>query len=61
MYSKLRQILQLNAGTTGFYRVEYSNEMLTALLPDIASGKMPVLDRFGIASDLFALVRLKIF
>ncbi|PAV59165.1 hypothetical protein WR25_24593 [Diploscapter pachys] len=51
-----KEWLKLNAGTTGFYRVEYSNEMLTALLPDIASGKMPVLDRFGIASDLFALV-----
>ncbi|PAV64150.1 hypothetical protein WR25_01487 [Diploscapter pachys] len=48
--------IKLNTGATGFYRVEYSSEMLTALLPDIASGNMPIIDRFNIANDLFALV-----
>ncbi|VDN01448.1 unnamed protein product [Thelazia callipaeda] len=49
--------IKLNVGTTGFYRVLYSDEMLQALLPDFASKKIPVLDRFGIANDIFALVK----
>ncbi|KAF1757511.1 hypothetical protein GCK72_013967 [Caenorhabditis remanei] len=48
--------VKLNSGTTGFYRVEYSDEMLTSMLPDIASRKMPVLDRFGLINDLSALL-----
>uniref|UniRef100_A0A1I7X455 ERAP1_C domain-containing protein n=1 Tax=Heterorhabditis bacteriophora TaxID=37862 RepID=A0A1I7X455_HETBA len=53
--------VKLNAGTTGFYRVEYSEEMLNALLPDISNKNMPVLDRFGITNDLFALVEVRCF
>ncbi|CAB3411733.1 unnamed protein product [Caenorhabditis bovis] len=49
--------VKLNSGTTGFYRVEYSDEMLNAMLPDIANRKMPVLDRFGLINDLGALVK----
>uniref|UniRef100_A0A1I7VNP8 Aminopeptidase n=3 Tax=Loa loa TaxID=7209 RepID=A0A1I7VNP8_LOALO len=49
--------IKLNVGTTGFYRVLYSNDMLQALLPDFATKKIPVLDRFGIANDIFALVK----
>lgn len=48
--------VKLNTGTTGFYRVEYDQEMLAKLLPAIANGSMPELDRFGITNDLFALV-----
>lgn len=48
--------VKLNSGTTGFYRVEYSDDMLSAMLPDIASRKMPVLDRFGLINDLSALL-----
>lgn len=48
--------MQLNAGSTGFYRVEYSPEMLQAMVSDIASGKMLLLDRFSVVNDLFALV-----
>ncbi|CAI5448823.1 unnamed protein product [Caenorhabditis angaria] len=48
--------LKLNAGTTGFYRVEYSEEMLKDMLPAIASRQMPVLDRFGLINDLSALL-----
>ncbi|WKX89353.1 hypothetical protein Q1695_008753 [Nippostrongylus brasiliensis] len=49
--------VKLNAGTTGFYRVEHSPEMLKAMTSDISSGKMPLLDRFSIVNDLFALVQ----
>ncbi|VIO88592.1 Peptidase family M1 containing protein [Brugia malayi] len=49
--------IKLNVGTTGFYRVLYSHDMLHALLPDFATKKIPVLDRFGIANDMFALVK----
>ncbi|VDD94199.1 unnamed protein product [Enterobius vermicularis] len=49
--------VKINAGTTGFYRVEYSPEILEALLPDVSSKKLPAVDRFGLTDDLFALVR----
>ncbi|CAI4226209.1 unnamed protein product [Auanema sp. JU1783] len=49
--------LKLNAGTTGFYRVEYDEASFKNLLPAFSNGQMDVLDRFGIANDLFALVR----
>jgi puromycin-sensitive aminopeptidase len=48
--------IKVNSGTAGFYRVQYSDEMLKTLLPAIKSKALPVLDRFGIANDLFALV-----
>ncbi|KAK0405625.1 hypothetical protein QR680_018094 [Steinernema hermaphroditum] len=48
--------IKLNAGTTGFYRVQYTDDMLKAMMPDISSQKIPVVDRFGITNDLFALV-----
>uniref|UniRef100_A0A914USM4 Puromycin-sensitive aminopeptidase n=1 Tax=Plectus sambesii TaxID=2011161 RepID=A0A914USM4_9BILA len=51
------QWVKLNAATTGYYRVEYSDEMLKALLPAVKSKTLPVLDRFGLANDLFALVK----
>ncbi|ETN76612.1 peptidase family M1 [Necator americanus] len=49
--------VKLNAGSTGFYRVEYSPEMLQAMIPDIANGNMLLLDRFSVVNDLFALVQ----
>ncbi|VDM46294.1 unnamed protein product [Toxocara canis] len=49
--------IKLNAGTTGFYRVDYPSDMLKALIKDISSKRLPVVDRFGITDDLFALVR----
>ena len=48
--------IKVNSGTAGFYRVHYSDDMLKALLPAVESKSLPVLDRFGIANDLFALV-----
>uniref|UniRef100_A0A914XU65 Aminopeptidase n=1 Tax=Panagrolaimus superbus TaxID=310955 RepID=A0A914XU65_9BILA len=49
--------IKVNSGTAGFYRVQYDDEMLKALLPAVESLALPVLDRFGIANDLFALVK----
>jgi puromycin-sensitive aminopeptidase len=49
--------IKVNSGTAGFYRVQYSEDMLKALLPAVESLALPVLDRFGIANDLFALVK----
>nr|AML39764.1 aminopeptidase [Haemonchus contortus]CDJ85176.1 Peptidase M1 domain containing protein [Haemonchus contortus] len=49
--------VKLNAGASGFYRVDHSQEMLKAMIPDISNGKMPLLDRFSIVNDLFALVQ----
>ncbi|KAJ1361682.1 pp2a multicopy suppressor [Parelaphostrongylus tenuis] len=49
--------VKLNAGATGFYRVEHSSDMIKAMIPDMSSGKMLLLDRFSIVNDLFALVQ----
>lgn len=49
--------VKLNTGTTGFYRVEYSESMLDSLISAVRDGTLPVLDRFGIANDMFALVK----
>lgn len=53
--------IKLNQGNAGFYRVQYSNEMLESFLPAIKNKKMHAMDRFGIANDLFALVSLRDF
>ncbi|KAH7711328.1 puromycin-sensitive aminopeptidase isoform 2 [Aphelenchoides avenae] len=45
-----------NAGAIGFYRVQYSDGMFDALTPAMQSLQMPVLDRFCVSNDLFALV-----
>ncbi|KAK5967675.1 Puromycin-sensitive aminopeptidase [Trichostrongylus colubriformis] len=49
--------VKLNAGATGFYRVDHSEEMLKAMIPDISNRKMQLLDRFSVVNDLFALVQ----
>lgn len=49
--------VKLNAGATGFYRVEYSPDMIKAMIPDMSNGRMLLLDRFSIVNDLFALVQ----
>ncbi|VDM52114.1 unnamed protein product [Angiostrongylus costaricensis] len=51
-----REWIKLNAGAAGFYRVEYSSDMIKAMISDMSSGKMLLLDRFSIVNDLFALV-----
>ena len=47
----------MNAGTFGYYRVQYSPEVLANFIPAIESKQMPPLDRLGLLDDLFALVQ----
>lgn len=47
--------IKLNAGEAGFYRTEYSAEMLESLRPMIAKKQLSALDRLGIIRDAFAL------
>jgi hypothetical protein len=60
-------IFQLNAQTTGFFRVEYSEEMLAPLLaafrlqPTETSLSLSVLDRYGLASDILAVIEFCFF
>uniref|UniRef100_A0A0N5CHZ9 Aminopeptidase n=1 Tax=Strongyloides papillosus TaxID=174720 RepID=A0A0N5CHZ9_STREA len=49
--------VKLNTGTTGFYRVEYADDMLNSLINAVRDETLSVLDRFGIANDMFALVK----
>ena len=49
-------ILQLNCGTVGVYRVQYASEMLDSLITGIKNCTLAPRDRLGIQSDLFALV-----
>ena len=51
------QWIKLNPGTVGFYRVQYSSEMLNTLLPAIKDKTLPALDRLGLQNDLFAMVQ----
>ena len=48
---------QLNNGSVGFYRTQYTSEMLDKLLPAIKDKTMPSRDRLGLQNDLFAMVR----
>lgn len=48
--------IKLNPGTVGFYRVQYSLEMLEQFLPSIRDQTLPPLDRLGLQNDLFAMV-----
>uniref|UniRef100_A0A1I8EA56 Puromycin-sensitive aminopeptidase n=1 Tax=Wuchereria bancrofti TaxID=6293 RepID=A0A1I8EA56_WUCBA len=43
--------IKLNVGTTGFYRVLYSHDMLHALLPDFATKKIPFLSLLKSSSN----------
>jgi len=48
---------QVNAGQTGFFRVHYQNPAdRDALGPQVRAGQLGPLDRWGLASDLYALV-----
>jgi puromycin-sensitive aminopeptidase len=49
--------VKLNAGLTGYYRVEYSKDMLEQLLPAVRDRALDVLDRFNLVTDLYALVK----
>lgn len=47
---------QLNLGTVGFYRTQYSPDMLESLIPAIKDLSLPPVDRLGLQNDLFSLV-----
>lgn len=55
--------IKLNPGQIGFYRVNYSSNMLTPLAlslsctPGISEAALPPQDRLGLLSDAFALAR----
>ncbi|RWS20189.1 puromycin-sensitive aminopeptidase-like protein, partial [Leptotrombidium deliense] len=49
--------VKLNPSTVGFYRVNYSPEMLSQLIPAVRDKSLPPLDRLGIQNDLFAMVQ----
>ncbi|KAI6191934.1 Aminopeptidase [Aphelenchoides bicaudatus] len=49
--------IKINSEFSGFYRVQYSDEMLKPLLSAVQTRKLGVLDRFNLSSDLSALVK----
>ena len=48
---------KVNAGQTGFYRVNYDNEDWQRLVPAVRSLELPATDRLGIQNDAYALAR----
>ena len=48
---------KVNAGQTGFYRVNYTNEDWERLAPAISTQQIPATDRLGIQNDAYALSR----
>ncbi|KAF5280580.1 hypothetical protein FQR65_LT00331 [Abscondita terminalis] len=49
--------IKVNPGTIGFYRTEYTPEMLERLIPAVHDKSLPPLDRLGLLDDLFAMVQ----
>lgn len=49
--------VKVNPGTVGYYRTNYSPQMLEAFLLSIVDLSMPPLDRLGLLDDLFAMVQ----
>jgi len=49
--------VKLNPGTIGFYRVQYTPEILERFLPAIQQKVLPPVDRLGLLDDVFALVQ----
>lgn len=49
--------VKLNLNVVGYYRVNYSSDMLAAFVPSIVDLTMPPLDRLGLLNDLFAMVQ----
>ncbi|KAL3120399.1 hypothetical protein niasHT_005720 [Heterodera trifolii] len=54
---KADEWVKVNFDFTSFFRVQYSQEMLNALLNAVKSRQLGVLDRYQLASDLYALVK----
>lgn len=53
---KPNEWVKLNPNAVGVYRVQYSPDMLSLLLPAIVDKSLPALDRLSLQNDLFALV-----
>jgi puromycin-sensitive aminopeptidase len=49
--------VKVNPGTVGFYRVQYSPEMLGLFRDAIRNKTLPPLDRLGLLDDAFAMVQ----
>ncbi|KAJ8924872.1 hypothetical protein NQ315_001027 [Exocentrus adspersus] len=49
--------VKINPGTIGFYRTQYTPEMLEKFIPAIQNKTLPPLDRLGLLDDLFAMVK----
>jgi puromycin-sensitive aminopeptidase len=52
-----KPLIIVNAGRTGFFRVNYSAEMWERSRPAIATKTLPTAERLGLAADAFALTR----
>ena len=50
-------LIIVNAGRTGFFRVNYSAEMWEHSRPAIEAKALPTAERLGLAADAFALMR----
>lgn len=50
-------LVKINYGQMGFYRVRYDENTLSNLKTLVAGKKLPVVDRWGLHSDLFRLCR----
>ena len=49
--------IKVNAGQTGFFRVDYAAEEMARLRSAVVSLELPPTDRLGLQSDAFALMR----
>ena len=49
--------IKLNPSRHGFYRVQYSIDMLANLIPVVSDLSLPPLDRLGLLDDLFSMVQ----
>ena len=49
--------VKVNAGQTGFYRVNYSTEEWEKLRVAVEQQQLPAIDRLGVQNDAYALVR----
>ena len=47
---------QLNVGSVGLYRTEYTSDMLDKFIPAIKDKSLPPRDRLGLQNDIFAMV-----
>lgn len=55
--SRAQNDFKPNRGQTGFYVVGYTEEWLKELAPKLSSKDFPVVDKFGVLSDTFDLIK----